>query len=215
MRTTTNELKVLRDMDAANALAHPGRRRLVEALRERPDSATGLARRLKDTRQRLNYHLRALETAGVVEEQETRRRGNCTERVLRTSAAHFLVDPLAVAEAGAGRSPAAFGDRFSAAYLLALAARLIGDVGRLWDRSAASGKRLATAGLDVKVSLASPAEFDGFVRDLSDAVATVIRKHHAPGGESRRFKFVAGLYPAGGAVTEEGPEAREDDHGEP
>lgn len=187
-------LKVLGDLAAASVLADPERRRLVAALRERPDSATGLARRLKDTRQRLNYHLRTLEAAGVVEEQETRRRGNCTERVLRAAAAEFMVDPLAAGEGA--RSPASFGDRFSAAYLLALAARLIREVGRLVARSSSSGKRLATAGLDVKVTLSSPAEFDGFVRDLSEAIATVIRKHHAPAEGSRQFQFVAGLYPA-------------------
>ena len=205
-------LKVLDDLGAAGVLGDPGRRRLVEALREEPDSATGLARRLGETRQRLNYHLRALEAAGVVEEQETRRKGNCVERVLRPTAEHFLVDPLVVAGEAAGggaRSPAAFGDRFSAAYLLALAARLIRDVGRLWGRAAESGRRLPTAGLDVKVSLASPGEFDGFVRDLSEAVATVIRKHHAPGGESRPFQFVAGLYPAATITADEGPGARE------
>lgn len=201
---TTTHLKVLSDLAAATALADPERRRLLDALREEPDSATGLARRLGDTRQRLNYHLRTLEEAGVLEEVETRVRGNCIERVLRPAASEFLVDPLALA--GEARSPQAFGDRFSAGYLLALAARLIREVSGLWGRAAESGKRLPTAGLDVKVSLGSPAEFDGFVKDLSEAVATVIRKYHSPSGESRPFQFMAGLYPARA-------QSREDENG--
>jgi DNA-binding transcriptional ArsR family regulator len=63
-------------------LLDPERRRLLEALREEPDSASGLARRLDDSRQRLNYHLRTLEEAGLVELREERRRGNCVERAL-------------------------------------------------------------------------------------------------------------------------------------
>ena len=197
MSSAIPDLKILHDLGAAVAVTDPERRRLLDALGERADSATGLARRLGDSRQRLNYHLKALEEAGVVEEQEQRRRGNCVERVLRPTARRFLVDP---GVAGAGEAaPAAFGDRFSAGYLVALAARVIRDVGRLWSRSGATGKRLATAGLDVKVSLASPADFEAFVADLSEAVSTVIRKHHAPGGESRPFQFVAGLYPAAAA----------------
>ena len=198
---TTAPVRVLSDVRAASALADPERRRLLAALREAPDSATGLARRLGETRQRLNYHLRALESAGVVEEQETRRRGNCTERVMRASAREFLVDPLVVAEGS--RAPSSYGDRFSAAYLLGLGARLIREVGRLWGRAGSGGKRLATAGLDVRVSLASPADFEAFVRDLSEAVAEVIREHHAPGEGSRAFQFMAALYPAG-SVPEEG-----------
>ncbi|NIP81922.1 MAG: helix-turn-helix domain-containing protein, partial [Gemmatimonadetes bacterium] len=58
-------------------------RRLLDALLERPDSAVGLARRLGDTRQRLNYHLRVLEGAGLVELEEERPRRGVRERVMR------------------------------------------------------------------------------------------------------------------------------------
>src|SRR5690606_24914395 len=93
---TGGPVAVVREPERAAALLDPERRRLVEALAEMPDSASGLARRLGDTRQRLNHHLRALEGAGLVELQEERRRGNCTERVLRAVARRFVVDPAAL-----------------------------------------------------------------------------------------------------------------------
>jgi DNA-binding transcriptional ArsR family regulator len=81
------------DAPGAAALLGPERLRLVEALREQPDSTSGLARRLGESRQRLNYHLRALEEAGVLRLAEERRRGNFTERVLRVAARGYVVDP--------------------------------------------------------------------------------------------------------------------------
>ena len=61
------------------------RLRLVRELVE-PDSAAGLAKRLGLPRQRLNYHLRELEAAGLLELVEERRRGNCVERIVRAVA---------------------------------------------------------------------------------------------------------------------------------
>ncbi|MCI0546949.1 MAG: helix-turn-helix domain-containing protein, partial [Candidatus Rokubacteria bacterium] len=77
-----HELAVVRDPDRASVLLDSGRQRLLVALEESADSASGLARRLGDSRQRINYHLRELESAGFVELAEERRRGNCIERVL-------------------------------------------------------------------------------------------------------------------------------------
>ena len=44
-----------------------------------------MGRDLGLSRQKVNYHLRALEDAGLVEHVEDRRRGNCTERIVRAT----------------------------------------------------------------------------------------------------------------------------------
>lgn len=184
---------VLDDLSRASALLDPERRQLVEALRESPDSASGLARRLGGSRQRLNYHLRALESAGLLEVAEERRRGNCTERVLRVVARRFILDPAALE--GLPTEPEA-GDRASAGYLIALAARAIRELTRVRARAEGEGKRLATASLATKVSLADPAAMAAFTEDLGRAVAEVVARHHSPGPGSRPFRFIAGVYPA-------------------
>ena len=46
------------------------RRQILDALRGDPASATQIARNLATTRQRVNYHLKALEGAGLVELHE-------------------------------------------------------------------------------------------------------------------------------------------------
>ncbi len=185
---------VLADLRRARVLLDPDRRRLVELLREEPDSASGLARRMGDSRQRLNHHLRALEAAGLVQVHEERRKGNCVERVLRVVAHRFVVDPAALEELSA--DPTEAGDRFSATYLIALAARAIREVADLRAHARDQRKRLATASLDAEVHLASPAAMVAFADDLGRAVAEVVARHHSPGRGSRPFRIVAGAYPA-------------------
>jgi hypothetical protein len=84
-------------------------------------------------RQKLNYHLRELESHGFLELIEERRKGNCAERVLRATARRYLVDPAVLGEANL--EPDAFADRFSSSYLLALVGRTLRDVSALRDRA--------------------------------------------------------------------------------
>lgn len=192
--TPVRDLMVLRDLERAGVLLEPDRRRLFEALREAPDSASGLARRLGGTRQALNHHLRALEAAGLIELREERRKGNCVERVLRVAAHRFVVDPTSLDDSAA--DPAEAGDRFSATYLIALAARAIRELATLREKARGEEKRLATASLDTVIELRSPSAMAAFADDLACAVSDVVARHHSPGGGSRRFRIVAGAYPA-------------------
>ena len=100
MDPAPDTIQIVADPDRAAAALSPIRRRALAALAAGPDSATGLAERLGTSRQRLNYHLRALEKAGFLELVEERRKGNCSERVLRSKARHSLIDPGDLAELG-------------------------------------------------------------------------------------------------------------------
>src|SRR5919112_2623816 len=114
-------LRIVRQASQAQVLLHPERRRLIEALASGPDSASGLARRLGESRQRLNYHLRLLEEAGQVELAEERWKGSKPERVMRLVARQYVLDPAAIGTLAA--DPEEAGDRFSATYLVSLASR--------------------------------------------------------------------------------------------
>jgi DNA-binding transcriptional ArsR family regulator len=187
-------LAVVRDPDSALALLHPERRRLAEALAESPDSASGLARRLGEKRQRLNYHLRVLEQAGLVELAQERKRGDRSERVLRVIARRFVLDPSSIGQLAAA-DPTEVGDRFSATYLVALAARVIRELAHLLDRAKKDRARLATASVNTSVRIATPGQFDAFTADLTRAVAEVVARYHSEQGEGRWFRVVAGAYP--------------------
>ena len=187
-------LDVVRSAESAAALLDPTRQQLLAHLKQ-PDSATGLARRLKLPRQRVNYHLKVLEGAGLVELVEERRKGNCLERVVRASARAFLISPEALGALGPTAELAA--DRLSSAYLLAAAARTIREVGALEDKARREGKRIATLTLEADVRFASAEARARFAEELADAVARIAARYHddrASGG--RRFRLLAAVHPA-------------------
>lgn len=187
-------LDVVQDARSAAAMLDPLRLRLLGELRE-PDSASGLARRLHIPRQRINYHLRELEKRRLLELVEERRRGNCTERVLRATARSYLISPDALGVLAA--DPEKIQDRFSSAYLVAVAARTIRDVGSMRVKAEKAGKKLATLTLEAEVRFASAAARNAFAEELAAQVARLASKYHqadVPGGRS--FKFVVAGYPA-------------------
>lgn len=189
-------LEVLRSPERAAALLDPVRLRLVEALQAAPDSAAGLARRLGEKRQTVNYHLRTLEEARLIELSEERRRGNCTERVMRPVAREYVLDSAALGSLG---TPPArerrTGDRFSATYLIAVAARAIRELADLMERSARQRRRLATATVETEVRLATPEDFRQFTEDLAEAVGRVIARHQTGDPTGRLFRVIAAAYP--------------------
>ncbi len=187
-------LDVVRSAESAAALLDPTRQQLLTHLKE-PDSAAGLARRLELPRQRINYHLKVLEAAGLVELVEERRKGNCLERVVRATARAFIISPEALGELGP--SPDLAADRLSSAYLLAAAGRTIRDVAVLEDKARREGKRLATLTLDAEIRFASAEDRAKFAEELADAVGRIAARYHdarAPGG--RRFRLLAAVHPA-------------------
>jgi DNA-binding transcriptional ArsR family regulator len=185
------DVAVIDDPLAAEASLDPTRARLLAELAE-PRSATMLAQRVGLPRQQVNYHVRALERHGLVELVEERRKGNCTERLLRATAASYVISPAAL---GAVQpDPARAPDRLSARWLLALAAQLVRDVGELVTGANRAGQRVATFGLDARVRFASPAARAAFAEELADAVAALVAKYHdesAPGGRDHRLVVAA------------------------
>src|SRR2546430_10287012 len=89
------DVAVIEDPTAAEVSLDPVRARLRAELSE-PGSATMLAARVGLPRQKVNYHLRTLERCGLVELVEERRRGNVTERVMRATAASYVISPAAL-----------------------------------------------------------------------------------------------------------------------
>src|SRR3954462_3903498 len=123
-----DDVAVIEDPAAAEVSLDPIRGRLLAELAV-PGSATMLAARVGLPRQKVNYHLRTLEQHGLVELVEERRKGNVTERMLQATALSYVISPAATPAVAPdpGRAP----DRLSARWLLAVAARLVREVGSL------------------------------------------------------------------------------------
>ncbi|GGS36709.1 MULTISPECIES: ArsR/SmtB family transcription factor [Actinokineospora] len=178
-----DDVTVIDDRAAAEAWLDPTRARLLARLAE-PGSASTLAGQLGIPRQKINYHLRTLEKHGLVELVEERRRGNMTERVLRATATSYVISPDVAPELAP--DPDRSGDRLSARWLLALAARLVRDVGALITNSAKANKKVATYALDGQVRFATPQDRAAFAAELGDTVTALLAKYHSEDGRDHR-----------------------------
>ncbi len=185
------DIQVIDDPAAATVALEPIRSRLLSELAA-PASAATLATRVGLARQKVNYHLRALEAHGLVQLAQERKWGGLTERLLVASAASYVVSPSAMGSVAV--DPDREIDRLSASYLIALGARIVREVGDLVRRATAQGKRLATLAVDTEVRFRSPADRAAFSHELTSAIAALVAKYHdasAPGGRPHRLVVVA------------------------
>lgn len=191
------ELTVLEDADEMAAFTSPIRREILGALRVRSDSASGLAGRMGSTRQKLNYHLRALEGAGLVELAEHRQRRGFKERVMKPTARAFLLSPDISGDLDL--DPGEVRDRFSSSFLIATAQRLVRDVTDLVKRAAGAEKKLPTFTLSVDVRFASAVERGEFAEEVTSTIARLAREYDGRGGatgeKARSFRFVFAGHP--------------------
>jgi len=185
------DLDVIENPTAAAAALDPIRGRLLAELGQ-PASAATLAARLGVARQNLNYHLRALETHGLVGVAEERRWGGITERRMVATAASYVISPGALGPMAP--DPGRESDRLSASYLIALAARAVREVGGLLRAARRKHERLATLSIDTRVRFRSATDRAAFSHELSAAVAALVARYHdagALGGRSHRLLVLA------------------------
>jgi DNA-binding IclR family transcriptional regulator len=185
------DIEVIDDPAAATVALEPIRSRLLAELAA-PASAATLATRVGLARQKVNYHLRALESHGLVRQTDERKWGGLTERLLVATAASYVISPSALGSVAAAPERAL--DRLSASYLIALGARVIREVGDLVHRAKAQNKRLATLAVDTEVRFRSASDRAAFSAELTEAIAKLVSKYHdesAPGGRAHRVVVVA------------------------
>ncbi len=185
------DVDVIDEPGAATIALDPVRSRLLAELVE-PASAASLAARLGLARQKVNYHLRSLESHGLLRVAEERRWGGLTERLLVATASSYVVSPNALGPVGA--DPERSTDRLSASYLIALAARIIRELSLLLRRSRETNKGVATLAIDTEVRFRSAGDRAAFTGELTRAMTSLVARYHdaaAPGGRSHRVVLVA------------------------
>ena len=185
------DIQVIDDPAAATVALEPIRSRLLSELAA-PASAATLAARVGMARQKVTYHLNALEAHGLVRLAEKRKWGGLTERLLVATAASYVVSPGALGPVAV--DPNREVDRLSASYLIALGARVVREVGGLVRKADDTGKRLATLAIDTEVRFRTAADRAAFSAELSEAIGKLVSKYHddtTPGSRAHRLIVVA------------------------
>jgi predicted ArsR family transcriptional regulator len=177
-----DDVRVLDSAAAVEVALDPMRASILAALTG-PGSAATVAGAVGSTRQKVNYHLKALEAHGLVELAEERVWGGITERFVRRSARHLVVSPGVLQSAAI--DPNQVADRLSAAYLIAVNARTVSEVGAI--ASSATGKRLPTLTVETVIGFRSPGDRAAFAADLQSMLAALIARYHHDDGRPHRL----------------------------
>src|SRR5262245_19890915 len=185
---------VVDDREQLAALTHPTRLRILDALRA-PDSAAGVARRLGEPRQRVNHHVRELVKAGLLVPAGERRKGNFVEQLYESVGGTFLVSPRLTW--GGGARLRAIADQVSLHRLVDVGERLQRDAAALLDRAAFDGADIPSAAVEASIHFADAAARAEFVDDYLAAVAALVEKYAAAGGDEYSVTFVVHPKPEG------------------
>jgi len=181
---------LLEDADKARQAMTPLRLKLLALLRE-PGSAATLAVALELPRQKVGYHLHALEKAGLVMPAGERQRRGFTERLFVARAGSFVVDPSIFGVPPAVEKQ----DRFAAEHLVARSAETVREVTRMEAAAADEGTRLLTFTIEADIGFAAPQDIEAFAERLTAMVAG-LAEEFAPKGEGRRYRVLIGGHPA-------------------
>lgn len=181
---------LLEDADKARQAMTPLRLKLLALLRE-PGSAATLAAALELPRQKVGYHLHALEKVGLVTPAGERQRRGFTERLFVAKAGSFVVDPSIFGVPPVVEKQ----DRFAAEHLVARSAETVREVTRMQAAAAEEGTRLLTFTIEADVSFAAPEHIEVFAERLTAMVAG-LAEEFAPKGEGRRYRVMIGGHPA-------------------
>ncbi|HEY3141128.1 MAG TPA: helix-turn-helix domain-containing protein [Acidimicrobiales bacterium] len=182
------DVEVIEDPAAAAVALDPTRARLLAELVD-PGSAASVAAKVGIARQKVNYHLKALEAHGLLALTEERKRGGITERVMQASAATYVVSPAALGQAAS--DPDKTADHLSAGYLVALAGRIVREVGGLMRRADAAGKRLPTMAIETEIRFRSAEDRAAFADELTAAVLDLAARYHHDDGRPHRVVIAA------------------------
>ncbi len=201
-------VQVLQSLSEAATVLDATRLRILAGLRE-PESAAQVARVLGLPRQRVGYHVRALEKQGLLRLVGERRNRGTVERLLQATARSYVVSPEALGALGATRAEVQ--DRFSNAYQVAATARTLHDLAILQAGARKAGKNLPTLTLETEVRFASAEDQRAFAQELTEAVSRLAaRYHHAQVLDGRTFRFLLAGHPtlSGAASPLEPPSRR-------
>ncbi len=182
------DVLLIDDPAKADVLVRSGRAELLQRMLE-PRSCTTLAQQLGTTPQKVHYHVKALERAGLVEQVSSQRVRGFTEASYQAAARSYWLSPRLVRRLGGPRNARS---RTSMSFLLDLTEEVHIDVGRLAER----GGDPPTAAISAQVALRDPADREAFLGDLQAAIQGLAEKYGGPAtAPGATYRLAVACYP--------------------
>ncbi|MCH8959688.1 MAG: helix-turn-helix transcriptional regulator [Proteobacteria bacterium] len=181
------ELMVVSDVRTMALLADPLKAEILREM-DQPRTTADLALAMGMPRQKLGYHVRKLEGAGLLANVGESRRGNCVARKLQTAARRIIV-------VQADSNAATLQDRFTVSGLVESCARTIREVGVLSSAAGNDGEKQPMLTLDTEIAFDNAQEQQAFAQELNELIAALVDRYGSTSSGARCFRLVAASYP--------------------
>ena len=183
------------DVDQALTLLKPIRLEILKRMDE-PRTCPELADYFGETPQKVYYHVKALESAGLVEKVAERRVRGTVEGHYQASARAYWLAPKLVGQIGGTKAAQ---DQLSLRVLLDLAEEVHDDIGKLGNRAAVGGD-VPSLSLSAHIHLPNIHRRAEFLRELQETFQQLARKYGLPDDEpmitdEQGFRLVLMCYP--------------------
>jgi DNA-binding transcriptional ArsR family regulator len=180
-------------MDQALTLLKPLRIELLKRMDE-PRTCPELAGYFDETPQKIYYHVKALERAGLVEKTAERRVRGTVEGYYQAKARSYWLAPRLVGELGGQRLTQ---DQMSLHFLLSLAAEVHDDIGRLTSRAE---QEIPSLGLSAQIVLPDGNKRADFLKEVQTIFQDLARKYGSQDDDKaaaseQMFRLVLACYP--------------------
>jgi DNA-binding transcriptional ArsR family regulator len=192
------EVLYIEDVDQAAALLKPQRIEMLK-LMDHPRTCIELGKIFGETPQKIYYHIKALQNAGLIEQVGERRvRGTVEGSYQARARSYWLASDLVGQIGGAAIAQ----DQASLRHLLSLTEEMRGDVGHLAQQV---GREIPSLGLSLHVELDDESRRADFMADVQHMAQILARKYGATAGDDDEsdhpqpsiplFRLVLACYP--------------------
>ncbi len=186
----------IESLDQAVEILKPIRIELLKRL-DRPRTCPELAEFFHESPQKIYYHVKALEKAGLVEKVDERRVRGVVEGYYQAKARSYWLAPNLVGQIGGTQTTQ---DQTSLRFLLTLAEEIHDDIGHLGHRSEA-GEEVPSLGLSAYIYLPDGERRAEFLEDVQAMFQELARKYGSPADNSpedsqgKNFRLILACYP--------------------
>jgi DNA-binding transcriptional ArsR family regulator len=185
----------IEDVTQAMTLLKPIRLEILKRLDE-PRTCPELADYFDETPQKVYYHVKALENAGLVDKVGERRVRGTIEGHYQASARSYWLAPKLVGQIGGAKAAQ---DQLSLRVLLELAEEVHDDIGKLGNKSALGGD-VPSLSLSAHIHLPDGSRRAAFLQELQEVFHQLARKYGLPEDEplitdEQGFRLVLMCYP--------------------
>jgi DNA-binding transcriptional ArsR family regulator len=197
----------IEDVEQAMTLLKPLRLEILRWL-DAPRTCPELAAEFEESAQKIYYHIKALQDAGLVEKVAEKRVRGAVEGYYQAKARSYWLAPKLVGAVGGARQSR---DQASLQVLLQLAEDVIEDTGKLGSASEA-GQHVPSLSLSAQIHLADSAQRAEFLQELQTTFQALALKYGIAQNDgdaeddtrkSANFRLVMMCYPKQGTHKQE------------